>query len=119
MIGPKRIVIVRDFGMRSAERFHPDTVSLRGIASACRVQLHLSRPPQGRTFRRLRHVRLHDVRRTLGSWQAALGASLPVIGKSLGHRDTAATAIYSRLDLEPVRRSVDAATEAMVRASDG
>src|SRR5271154_5447707 len=35
----------------------------------------------------LTDLRLHDLRRTLGSYQAALGASLPIIGRSLGHRD--------------------------------
>jgi integrase len=59
-------------------------------------------------------LRLHDLRRTLGSWQAATGASLPVIGKSLGHKNTATTAIYARLNLDPVRQSVDTATAAML-----
>jgi integrase len=62
----------------------------------------------------LKDLRIHDLRRTLGSWQAAGGASLPIIGKSLGHRDgSPATAIYSRLNLDPVKQSVNAATGAM------
>src|ERR1019366_3847398 len=64
----------------------------------------------------LTDVRLHDLRRTLGSWQAATGASLPVIGKSLGHKSLAATQIYARLDLGPVRLAVDRATTAMLAA---
>lgn len=67
----------------------------------------------------LEDVRLHDLRRTLGSWQAATGASLPVIGKSLGHRNQATTAIYSRLNLDPVRVSIDTATKAMLDAING
>jgi integrase len=59
---------------------------------------------------------IHDLRRTLGSWQAAGGASLQVIGKSLGHRSLQATAVYSRLDLDPVKLSVNAATAAMLAA---
>jgi len=59
---------------------------------------------------------MHDLRRTHGSWQAAAGASLPVIGKSLGHLDQTSTAIYARLDLEPVRKSVMKATGAMMEA---
>jgi hypothetical protein len=39
---------------------------------------------------------------------------LAIIGKSLGHRSTAATKIYARLDLAPVRAAVDAAVLAMV-----
>jgi integrase len=67
----------------------------------------------------LKGVRPHDLRRTLGSWQAATGASLPVIGKSLGHRSQATTAIYARLDLDPVRASVDTAVAAMMAAANG
>lgn len=63
------------------------------------------------------HLRIHDLRRTLGSWQARSGASLTVIGKSLGHRSLQATAIYSRLDIDPVRASVEQAATAMVEAS--
>ncbi|WP_319586509.1 tyrosine-type recombinase/integrase [uncultured Desulfobulbus sp.] len=56
---------------------------------------------------------LHDLRRTLGSWQAITGASLPVIGKSLGHKSTAATSIYARLSKEPVQFSMQTAVSAM------
>ncbi len=66
----------------------------------------------------LADLRLHDLRRTLGSWQAATGASLPIIGKSLGHKSLAATQIYARLNLDPVRASVDKATQAMLIAGD-
>jgi len=61
-------------------------------------------------------LHIHDLRRTLGSWQAAQGSSLLVIGKSLGHKSTAATQIYARLNLDPVRASVEAATRAMIVA---
>lgn len=61
-------------------------------------------------------LRIHDLRRTLGSWQAATGASLPIIGKTLGHRNVATTAIYARLNLDPVRTAVDTATAAMMKA---
>jgi len=65
----------------------------------------------------LTDLRIHDLRRTLGSWQAALGASLPIIGKSLGHRDgSPATAIYARLTMDPVRDSVEKAGAAMLEA---
>jgi integrase len=63
-------------------------------------------------------VRIHDLRRTLGSWQAITGSNLSVIGRSLGHRDTATTAVYARLDTEPVRESVNTACRAMLGYSD-
>ena len=58
-------------------------------------------------------VRLHDVRRTLGSWMIDTGAPLAVLGRQLGHRDAKSTAIYARLDLEPVRIAVERAEAAM------
>lgn len=64
----------------------------------------------------LTDLRIHDLRRTLGSWQAKTGASLSIIGKSLNHKNTSTTAIYARLDLDPVRESVERATGAMLAA---
>mgnify|MGYP001164651997 CR=1 FL=1 len=61
-------------------------------------------------------VRLHDLRRTCGSYQAACGSSLTVIGKSLGHKNVATTAIYSRLTLDPVRDSMEKGAAAMMVA---
>lgn len=68
------------------------------------------------TGARMPDLRLHDLRRTLGSWQAKTGASLVIIGKSLNHKSTSTTAIYARLDLDPVRHSVNTATAAMLEA---
>ena len=65
----------------------------------------------------LENLRIHDLRRTLGSWQAKSGASLTIIGKSLNHKTHQATAIYALLDLDPVRASVNTATSAMMEAA--
>lgn len=62
------------------------------------------------------NLRIHDLRRSLGSWQAATGASLSMIGKSLNHKNVNSTAIYARLNLDPVRASVEAATTAILKA---
>lgn len=62
-------------------------------------------------------LRIHDLRRTLGSWQAKTGASLTIVGKSLNHKSPSTTAIYARLDLDPVRESVDRATGAILAAA--
>lgn len=61
-------------------------------------------------------LRIHDIRRTLGSYQAITGASMQIIGKSLGHKSQQATAVYARLNLDPVRQSVEKATAAMMAA---
>jgi integrase len=58
-------------------------------------------------------LRLHDLRRTLGSWQAATGANSYIIGKSLGHKSQQAIAVYARLNLDPVRDSMGKAVKAM------
>lgn len=65
----------------------------------------------------IQDLRLHDLRRTLGSWQAATGASLSIIGKTLAHKNVSTSAIYARLNLDPVRQSVDLATRAMFEAA--
>lgn len=64
----------------------------------------------------LTDVRVHDLRRSLASWQAIGGASLPIIGASLGHTSLDATAIYARLSNEPIRASMAAAVRAMTAA---
>lgn len=59
---------------------------------------------------------LHDLRRSMGSWQANTGASLSVIGKSLNHKNVNTTAIYARLAMDPVRESMEKAADAMFEA---
>ncbi|VVE48950.1 recombinase XerD [Pandoraea communis] len=62
-------------------------------------------------------LRLHDLRRTMGSWQAGTGANLSVIGRSLNHKSTQTTAIYARLWMEPVRNSMETAATAILAAA--
>jgi integrase len=59
---------------------------------------------------------IHDLRRSLGSWQAATGANLSIISKSLNHRNISTTAIYARLNIDSVRESMEKATAAMLAA---
>ena len=81
---------------------------------------HIS--PSQRPWRRvlqragIKNLRIHDLRRTMGSWQAAQGASLAIIGKSLAHKNISTTLIYSRLNLDPVRESMEKATAAILKA---
>ena len=60
-------------------------------------------------------LHIHDLRRSLASWQAALGTSLQIVGASLGHQDMRATQVYSRLQLDPIRQSVNQAVGEMMR----
>ncbi len=52
-------------------------------------------------------LRLHDLRRTVGSWLATSGASLPLIGKVLDHSNPSTTAIYARLGEDPARKAIE------------
>ena len=74
---------------------------------------HLDDPK--RAFDRIRkrmnadNFRMHDLRRTLGSYMAINGISLPVIGKALNHKSQVSTAIYARLSQQPVEDAVNMA----------
>ena len=50
-------------------------------------------------------VRLHDLRHTYASFGAGGGLGLPIIGRLLGHAQTATTARYAHLDNDPLRRA--------------
>jgi integrase len=65
----------------------------------------------------LTDLRIHDLRRTLGSYMAIKGHSLPMIGQALGHKDARSTQVYARLYLDPVRKAVEGATGAMLGRS--
>lgn len=63
----------------------------------------------------IENLRINDLRRTFGSFKAAQGASLQLIGKALRLKSQDATLIYARLNLDPVRLAVNAASEAMFK----
>src|SRR5690606_23204850 len=62
----------------------------------------------------LHDVRIHDLRRTVGSWLAGSGAGLPLIGRVLNHQTLQATAVYARLALDPVRNALDGHAERLL-----
>ncbi len=64
-------------------------------------------------------LRIHDLRRTMGSWMAKTGASLLIIGKSLNHLSPQSTKIYARLDNQPVRDAMETATATLLRHEGG
>lgn len=63
---------------------------------------------------KLKDIRPHDLRRTLGSWLAAEGASLILIGKTLGHSQPSTTAVYARLNHDPVRKALELNANKMI-----
>ncbi|CAN5319945.1 tyrosine-type recombinase/integrase [soil metagenome] len=62
-------------------------------------------------------LRIHDLRRTAGSYMAIQGVSPTIIGKALGHRSQAATAMYARLTQDPVRQAMINAQAALATPS--
>jgi integrase len=62
----------------------------------------------------LKNVRIHDLRRTMASWQAMTGANLSVIMDTLNHKDVKSVQVYARLQVEPVRESMSIATAKML-----
>ena len=89
---------------RTSEWVFPNSKSKSG---------HIEDPKKAwnRILRRanIENLRIHDIRRTMGSWEALTGASMLVIGKSLGHKSTSATQVYARLTNDPVRNSMEKA----------
>ena len=111
-LSPEALIV-----LRNRKQSEPATFVFPGIGNTG----HLAEPKRGwkRILERagIDDLRIHDLRRTLGSWQAKTGASLAIIGKSLNHKNQNTTAIYARLDLDPVRDSVNTATSAMMAAA--
>lgn len=62
----------------------------------------------------IENFRIHDLRRTFASYQAITGASLHIVGKALGDKTSAATRVYARLTMDPVRDSIQRAADKML-----
>ncbi len=63
---------------------------------------------RARTAAGVADVRLHDLRRTVGSWLATAGNSLHLIGKILNHSNASTTAVYARLGKDTARAALEA-----------
>ena len=73
----------------TAEEIDAETEKLRARAIAQGISLARAG---------IKNVRIHDLRRTFGSVQASMGVSATVIGKLLGHKSLASTAIYTHIN---------------------
>jgi integrase len=60
-----------------------------------------------RTAAGIEDVRIHDLRRTVGSWLAQSGNSLHLIGRVLNHSNTSTTAVYARFGQDSVREALE------------
>lgn len=52
-------------------------------------------------------IRIHDLRRTVGSWLAQSGNSLHLIGRILNHKNSKTTEIYARFGQNHAREALD------------
>ena len=64
----------------------------------------------------LTDLTLHDLRRTMATWQRMAGQPLENIGASLGHRLGGVTGIYARTTPDTVRESIEAGTLKLLTA---
>lgn len=62
-------------------------------------------------------VRLHDLRRTVGSWMAQEGHSLHLIGRVLNHASSETTKIYARFGQKEVRAALEIHGESILQTS--
>ena len=62
-------------------------------------------------------VRLHDLRRTVGSWLAQAGNSLHLIGRVLNHSNASTTQVYARFGEDTVRTALEQHGERIMGAA--
>lgn len=55
------------------------------------------------------HWRIHDLRHAFASTMVNSGASLPIIGAILGHRQNSTTSRYAHLEVSPARQALEQA----------
>ena len=62
-------------------------------------------------------VRLHDLRRTVGSWLAQAGNSLHLIGRVLNHKTPCTTQVYARFSNDHVRDALESLGQNLLGAA--
>ncbi len=67
----------------------------------------------------LEDVRIHDLRHSFASFAAAGGLSLPMIGRLLGHTQSATTQRYAHLAADPIRAANDLLGDRIAAAMGG
>lgn len=64
-------------------------------------------------------VRIHDLRRTVGSWLAQAGNSLHLIGRVLNHSNPSTTQVYARFQQDTVRQALEDHGKRLLRIAKG
>jgi integrase len=65
------------------------------------------------------NARIHDIRRTAGSWATQAGAPSPSVGKFIGDKSANATAVYARSDVAGARTVAEMVEKRLREASGG
>lgn len=119
--GTSQVLPLVDMAMALLQERRPTTDSDWVFPSELNATGHLVEPKGSwasvRKATGMADLRMHDLRRSLGSWQARTGASLVIIGKTLNHQSPQSTQVYARLDSDPVRQAMETAVAAMAQAS--
>jgi len=109
--GDPQTAVLTEEAVKILERRKSESDSKWVFPSRTSKSGHFQEPKKGweRIIKRagLKDLRIHDLRRTCGSWMALSGASQYVISKGLGHKSPQSTAIYARLSLDPVREFME------------
>jgi len=93
--------------LNQIQRIDGNPYVITGKNSGCHL-VNIDKPWQRiRKEAGLEDVRLHDLRRTVGSWLAQSGNSLHLIGRVLNHSNQSTTAIYSRFGQDSVRDALE------------
>lgn len=66
----------------------------------------------------LANVRIHDLRRTAGSWATQAGAPLTAVGRFIGDKSINATAVYARADMAASRSAAQMVEQRLLEAVD-
>lgn len=66
----------------------------------------------------LENIRLHDLRRTVGSWLAQSGNSLHLIGKILNHSNQSTTAVYARFAQDQGRQALEEYSQQLLSSTN-
>ena len=66
----------------------------------------------------IENVRLHDLRRTVGSWLAQSGKSLHLIGSILNHQDQKTTQVYAHFHQDNTRDALEELGESIIASTE-
>lgn len=81
-----------------------------GIFNPWNPEKHISEPSE--VWRRIKacadiqNLCIHDLRRTVGSYECMSGMNLSVVSKTLNHKILAATQVYARVDVSAVGQAL-------------